>query len=252
MRQASVRTCAREGWNGSAAKKGGRHESWDDQGTMKPFDRVPTCPTDQGRAAQPAQQKARTDLACTVNQIGSPRPRCPVLRPAGGSERPRGHFDQTSQEDYPPHRWPDCYGRGRREASPGQDNLVVLRSVVPSATKRGDAALRRRRRRQRLLSRLGHLLAQPSACSRIDGLAATVLDLADNQIGGEHTGASARNFYKVEKDGLRVELVPYTGNNLDKACRIFERTVKHRSRIRLTIRQRMRVLEEWPRHETFL
>jgi hypothetical protein len=39
----------------------------------------------------------------------------------------------------------------------------------------------------------------------------------------------------------------YTGNNLDKARRIFERTTKHRPRIRLTMRQRMRVLDEWPR-----
>jgi hypothetical protein len=38
------------------------------------------------------------------------------------------------------------------------------------------------------------------------------------------------NFYKVEKwsrDGLRVELMLYAGNNLDKARRIFERTPKH-------------------------
>jgi hypothetical protein len=27
---------------------------------------------------------------------------------------------------------------------------------------------------------------------------------------------------------------------------------QHRPRIRLTIRQRMRVLDEWPRHETLL
>jgi hypothetical protein len=47
-------------------------------------------------------------------------------------------------------------------------------------------------------------------------------------------------------------LVLYAGNNLDKARRIFERTTKHRSRIRLTIRQRMCVLDEWPRHETLL
>jgi hypothetical protein len=36
------------------------------------------------------------------------------------------------------------------------------------------------------------------------------------------------------------------------ARRIFERTVKHRPRIRLTIRQRMRVIDEWPRDETVL
>jgi hypothetical protein len=40
----------------------------------------------------------------------------------------------------------------------------------------------------------------------------------------------------------------YAGNNLDKPRRVFERTVKHRPRIRLTIRQRMRVLDEWPPH----
>ena len=44
----------------------------------------------------------------------------------------------------------------------------------------------------------------------------------------------------------------YAGNNLDTARRIFERTTKHRPRVRLTIRQRMRVLDEWPRHETLL
>jgi hypothetical protein len=38
-----------------------------------------------------------------------------------------------------------------------------------------------------------------------------------------------------------------TGNSLDKARRIFERTVKQRPRIRLTIRQRMRILEQRPR-----
>jgi hypothetical protein len=67
--------------------------------------------------------------------------------------------------------------------------------------------------------------------------------------------ADRRNFCKVEKwsrDGLRVELMLYAGSNLDKARRIFERATKHRPRIRLTIRRRMRVLDEWPRHETLL
>jgi len=67
--------------------------------------------------------------------------------------------------------------------------------------------------------------------------------------------SDVRNFYKVEKwsrDGLRVELMLYAGSSHDKARRIFERATKHRPRIRLTIRQRMRVLDEWPRHETLL
>jgi hypothetical protein len=60
--------------------------------------------------------------------------------------------------------------------------------------------------------------------------------------------ADHRNFFKVEKwtkDG-RVERTLYAGSNLDKARKIFSAAVKHRPRIRLTIRQRTRVLQ-WPR-----
>jgi hypothetical protein len=67
--------------------------------------------------------------------------------------------------------------------------------------------------------------------------------------------ADVRNFYKVEKwmrDGTKVDSLLYAGNNLDKARRIFERTTKHRPRVRLTIRQRTRGLDEWPRGETML
>jgi hypothetical protein len=38
----------------------------------------------------------------------------------------------------------------------------------------------------------------------------------------------------------------YAGNNLDKAKDVFAKAVKHRPRIRLTIRQRTRVLFQWP------
>jgi hypothetical protein len=61
--------------------------------------------------------------------------------------------------------------------------------------------------------------------------------------------ADRRNFYKVEKrskDDMRVVELLYAGNNLDKARRIFDRMIKHRPRIRLTIRQRTRVLDQWP------
>ena len=61
--------------------------------------------------------------------------------------------------------------------------------------------------------------------------------------------ADRRYFYKVEKwsrDGLRVMLLLYAGNNLDKARDIFAKAIKHRPRIRLTIRQRTRVLQQWP------
>jgi hypothetical protein len=59
-----------------------------------------------------------------------------------------------------------------------------------------------------------------------------------------------RNFYKIEKwtkDGSKVEHMLYAGSNLDKAREIFAAAIKHRPRIRLTIRQRTRVLEQWPR-----
>jgi hypothetical protein len=58
--------------------------------------------------------------------------------------------------------------------------------------------------------------------------------------------ADRRNFYKVEvwsRDWLRVELMLYAGNSLGRARAMFESTIRRR----LTIRQRTRVLEEWPR-----
>jgi hypothetical protein len=61
--------------------------------------------------------------------------------------------------------------------------------------------------------------------------------------------ADDRNFYKVEKwtkDGTKVERLLYAGNNLEKAQRLFAGAIKHRPRIRLTIRQRTRVLDQWP------
>jgi hypothetical protein len=60
--------------------------------------------------------------------------------------------------------------------------------------------------------------------------------------------ADRRNFYKVEKwssDGRVAELL-FAGNSLAKAQRIFERFIRRRPRSRLTIRQRTRVLQEWP------
>ena len=61
--------------------------------------------------------------------------------------------------------------------------------------------------------------------------------------------ADARNFYKVEKwtpDGEKVDSLLYAGNNLDQARDIFANAIKHRPRIRLTLRQRTRLLDQWP------
>ena len=61
--------------------------------------------------------------------------------------------------------------------------------------------------------------------------------------------ADERNFYKVEKwtkDGIKVDRMLYAGSNLDKARQIFTEAISHRPRIRLTIRRRTRVLQQWP------
>jgi hypothetical protein len=57
--------------------------------------------------------------------------------------------------------------------------------------------------------------------------------------------ADDRNFYKVEKwtsDETTVDR-----HSLGRARSVFERSVEHRPRIRLTIRQRTRVLDQGPR-----
>ncbi len=62
--------------------------------------------------------------------------------------------------------------------------------------------------------------------------------------------ADDRNFYKVEKwtrDGTRIDSLLYAGDNLEKARSLFAKAIKHRPKIRLTIRQRTRVLDEYPR-----
>jgi hypothetical protein len=65
--------------------------------------------------------------------------------------------------------------------------------------------------------------------------------------------ADHRNFYKVEKwtkDGAKVDHMLYAGSNLDKAREVFTEAIRHRPRIRLTIRQRSQVLA--PRRTTKL
>ena len=58
-----------------------------------------------------------------------------------------------------------------------------------------------------------------------------------------------RNFYKVEKwtrGGTKVDSLLYAGNSLGRARSVFEQAIKHRPRIRLTIRQQTRVLDQGP------
>jgi hypothetical protein len=60
--------------------------------------------------------------------------------------------------------------------------------------------------------------------------------------------ADHRNYYKVEKwtkDGAKVDSMLWAGSSLAKAQQIFAAAIKHRPRIRLTIRQQTRVLQQW-------
>jgi hypothetical protein len=62
--------------------------------------------------------------------------------------------------------------------------------------------------------------------------------------------ADACNFYKVEKwtkDESKIDSLLFAGSNLDKAREVFAAAIYHRPRIRLTIQQRSRVLEQWPK-----
>ena len=73
--------------------------------------------------------------------------------------------------------------------------------------------------------------------------------MVDDEETNEPLIADHRNFYKVEKwtkDCARVERMLHAGSNLDKAREVFAAAIYHRPRIRLTIRQRTRVLEQWP------
>jgi hypothetical protein len=61
--------------------------------------------------------------------------------------------------------------------------------------------------------------------------------------------ADARNFYKVElwsKDGLHLKGMLFAGNDLMKAYEMMNAFAAKRPRARLTIRQRTRVIAEWP------
>jgi hypothetical protein len=61
--------------------------------------------------------------------------------------------------------------------------------------------------------------------------------------------ANQRNFFKVElwtKDDQRVARLLHAGNRIDAARAVFNAAIKHRPGGRYTIRQRCRVVEQWP------
>jgi hypothetical protein len=63
------------------------------------------------------------------------------------------------------------------------------------------------------------------------------------------TYADDRNFYKVEKwtkNPTKVDRLLYAGNSLGRARSIFQQAIKHQPQIRLTLRQRTRMVDQWP------
>jgi hypothetical protein len=62
--------------------------------------------------------------------------------------------------------------------------------------------------------------------------------------------ADERNFYKVEqwtKDDQHIERMIHAGNRIEKARGVFDNAVRKRPGGRYTIRQGIRVLQQWPR-----
>ncbi len=73
-------------------------------------------------------------------------------------------------------------------------------------------------------------------------------DWSDEETNDPHYAAD-RNFYKVElwtSDTQRILRMLYAGSNLDKARTVFTSYIRIRPRTRITIRQRTRVLDQWP------
>ncbi len=61
--------------------------------------------------------------------------------------------------------------------------------------------------------------------------------------------ADDHNFFKVElwtRDGQHVERLLFAGSSLDKAREVFAAYARKRPRAQLTIRQRTRVVAQWP------
>ena len=50
---------------------------------------------------------------------------------------------------------------------------------------------------------------------------------------------------KCTRDGTKVDSLLYAGNSLGRARSVFERAIKHRPRIQVTIQQ-TRVLDQYP------
>jgi hypothetical protein len=192
----------------------------------------------------------------------------------GSSDRPtalRAEAAGLAHDDTAPIQLPDA-GRGGRGDSPasfpssatGRPTIRTRRTGAVTTRSRSGApgaACRRARPRQQRpdpgaagLSCAGEKSAARTLYfapehPRPRSLAAptTISNRSDEET-DEPLLANTRNYYKVEKwtKAGRVERMLYAGSNLAKAQSIYFAEIKHRPRIKLTIRQQTRVLDEWP------
>ena len=104
----------------------------------------------------------------------------------------------------------------------------------------GDHRTRTEDRRSPPALSLGDRLSLGPLVGIVEGL----LDVARTTTTWPRIGRTSKRIaYKVEKwtkDGSKVDRLLYASNSVDKARGIFERTITHRLRIRLTIWQRTR------------
>jgi hypothetical protein len=80
----------------------------------------------------------------------------------------------------------------------------------------------------------------------IDQVGETVF--VDDETTDDSVIADIRNFYKVElwtRDD-RIERMLFAGTSLDEARAVFADYARHRPAARLRIRQRSRVIDQWP------
>jgi hypothetical protein len=107
------------------------------------------------------------------------------------------------------------------------------------------------RRRLRVMAVRQTKITTPTAINKPIGISATITQIIcsppvvpySDTYNGTNRALTHSNIFGFLFSSL------FAGSSLDKARRIFDRMTKHRPRIRLTIRQRTRVLDQWPRHD---
>jgi hypothetical protein len=124
----------------------------------------------------------------------------------------------------------------------GVRSLELLARLIRRIPRHNACRLASRTTRNMLCDWLAPAKPQPAAMAHELSFAAETTTDADY--------ANRRNFFKVElrsKDDQHVIRLLHAGNRIDAARAVFNAAVRHRPRGRYTIRQRCRVVEQWPK-----